>query len=149
MVHFNILIYFSFYLCIITGLWNTFKLYILDVTGMCDICAFSCEVNEVDVSRMLLWLFVWFCLLFYFPTYISYNGNAFSLFFFWSLCFSGVSSSHFIHTSLYTLFAGHAKLMVSLLQDIQASDQRSTMLQLVEKMKTKQKEIGWFVLSCF
>jgi len=36
-----------------------------------------------------------------------------------------------------------------LLQDIQASDQRSTMLQLVEKMKTKQKEIGWFVLSCF
>lgn len=90
-----------------------------------------------------------FCLLFYFPTYISYNDNAFSLFFFWSLCFSGDSSSHFIPTSLYTLFAGHAKLMVSLLQDIQASDQRSTMLQLVEKMKTKQKEIGWFVLSCF
>jgi ATP-dependent DNA helicase Q1 len=47
------------------------------------------------------------------------------------------------------LFAGHAKLMVSLLQDIQASDQRSTMLQLVEKMKTKQKEIGWFVFSYF
>jgi len=75
-----------------------------------------------------------------------------------SLCFSSdlsvfpvVSSSHFIHTSFYMgkLFAGHAKLMVSLLQDIQASDQRSTMLQLVEKMKTKQKEIGWFVLSCF
>lgn len=30
-----------------------------------------------------------FCLLFYFPTYISFNSNAFSLFFFWSLCFSG------------------------------------------------------------
>lgn len=45
------------------------------------------------------------------------------------------------------LLAGHARLMVSLLQDIQASDQRSTMLQLVEKMKTKQKEIGWSVLS--
>lgn len=89
MVHFDILIYFSFYLCLITGLWNTFKLYILDVTGMCDICAFSCEVKEVDVSRMLLWFFVWFLSLFYFPTYISYNGNAFSLFFFRSLCFSG------------------------------------------------------------
>jgi ATP-dependent DNA helicase Q1 len=47
------------------------------------------------------------------------------------------------------LFAGHAKLLVSLLQDIQASDKRSTMLQLVEKMKTKQKEIGWFVFSYF
>ncbi|KAI5438302.1 ATP-dependent DNA helicase Q-like 2 [Lathyrus oleraceus] len=58
-----------------------------ECNGMCDICAFSSEVKEVDVSR-------------------------------------------------------HAKLMVSLLQDIQASDQRSTMLQLVEKMKTKQKEIG-------
>jgi hypothetical protein len=56
-----------------------------------------------------------------------------------------------MHTNLYMgiLFAGHAKLMVSLLQDIQASDQRSTMLQLVEKMKTKQKEIGWFLFSCF
>ncbi|XP_004512366.1 ATP-dependent DNA helicase Q-like 2 [Cicer arietinum] len=55
--------------------------------GMCDICAFSSEVKEVDVSR-------------------------------------------------------HAKLMVSLLQEIQTSDQRSTMLQLVDKMKVKQKEIG-------
>ncbi|CAL5188369.1 unnamed protein product [Lathyrus oleraceus] len=47
-----------------------------ECNGMCDICAFSSEVKEVDVSH------------------------------------------------------------------IQASDQRSTMLQLVEKMKTKQKEIG-------
>jgi len=38
----------------------------------------------------------------------------------------------------------HAKLMVSLLQDMQANDQRSTMLQLVDKMKIKQKELGWF-----
>ncbi|XP_039690404.1 ATP-dependent DNA helicase Q-like 2 isoform X2 [Medicago truncatula] len=50
-----------------------------ECNGMCDICAFSCEVNEVDVSH------------------------------------------------------------------IQASDQRSTMLQLVEKMKTKQKEIGSYL----
>ncbi|KAI5438303.1 variant 2, Mediator of RNA polymerase II transcription subunit 34 [Lathyrus oleraceus] len=63
-----------------------------ECNGMCDICAFSSEVKEVDVSR-------------------------------------------------------HAKLMVSLLQDIQASDQRSTMLQLVEKMKTKQKEIGCLVVN--
>ncbi|XP_020236207.1 mediator of RNA polymerase II transcription subunit 34 [Cajanus cajan] len=38
--------------------------------------------------------------------------------------------------------SGHAKLMVSLLQDMQANDQRSTMLQLVDKMKIKQKELG-------
>ena len=44
------------------------------------------------------------------------------------------------------VFLGHAKLMVSLLQDKQANDQRSTMLQLVDKMKIKQKELGWFVL---
>ncbi|OIV92939.1 hypothetical protein TanjilG_20601 [Lupinus angustifolius] len=58
-----------------------------DCNGMCDNCAFSSEVKEVDVTR-------------------------------------------------------HAILMVSLLQDLQANDQRSTMLQLVEKMKGKQKELG-------
>ncbi|MED6183802.1 Werner syndrome ATP-dependent helicase, variant 2 [Stylosanthes scabra] len=36
----------------------------------------------------------------------------------------------------------HAKLMISLLQDMQANDQRTTMLQLVEKMKVKQRELG-------
>ncbi|KAL5581317.1 hypothetical protein UlMin_013759 [Ulmus minor] len=36
----------------------------------------------------------------------------------------------------------HAKLMVSLLQDVQDNDQRMTMLQLVDKMKTKHKELG-------
>ncbi|KAL5143321.1 Mediator of RNA polymerase II transcription subunit 34 [Glycine soja] len=66
---------------------SAMALYTLNVTGMCDICAFSSEVKEVDVS-------------------------------------------------------GHAKLMVSLLQDMQANDQRSTMLQLVDKMKIKQKELG-------
>ncbi|KAK7252557.1 hypothetical protein RIF29_36597 [Crotalaria pallida] len=61
---------------------------IKDCNGMCDNCAFSSEVKEVDVT-------------------------------------------------------GHAKLMVSLLQDMQANDQRSTMLQLFEKMKIKQKkELG-------
>ncbi|XP_019423624.1 PREDICTED: mediator of RNA polymerase II transcription subunit 34 isoform X2 [Lupinus angustifolius] len=62
-------------------------IYSFYVTGMCDNCAFSSEVKEVDVTR-------------------------------------------------------HAILMVSLLQDLQANDQRSTMLQLVEKMKGKQKELG-------
>ncbi|KAL9253743.1 ATP-dependent DNA helicase Q-like 2-like protein [Drosera capensis] len=37
---------------------------------------------------------------------------------------------------------GHAKAMISLLQDTQASDQRSTMLQLVDKMKAKNKDTG-------
>ena len=36
---------------------------------------------------------------------------------------------------------GHAKVMVSLLQDTQEKDQRLTMLQLVDKMKNK-KELG-------
>ncbi|XP_063942177.1 ATP-dependent DNA helicase Q-like 2 isoform X2 [Daucus carota subsp. sativus] len=35
--------------------------------------------------------------------------------------------------------SGHAKVMVSLLQDIQENDQRVTMLQLVDKMKVKNK----------
>ncbi|XP_028793658.1 mediator of RNA polymerase II transcription subunit 34 isoform X2 [Neltuma alba] len=37
--------------------------------------------------------------------------------------------------------SSHAKLMVSLLQDMQENDQRLTMLQLVDKMKIKQKEL--------
>lgn len=39
-------------------------------------------------------------------------------------------------------FLGHAKVMVSLLQDIQENDQRVTMLQLVDKMKVKNKGSG-------
>ena len=35
--------------------------------------------------------------------------------------------------------------MVSLLQDMQESDQRMTMLQLIDKMKIKHKELGWFM----
>nr|GMC50920.1 mediator of RNA polymerase II transcription subunit 34 isoform X1 [Ipomoea batatas] len=51
-----------------------------DCNGMCDNCAFSCEVKELDVS-------------------------------------------------------GHAKLIVSFVQEVQETDQRVTMLQLVEKVK--------------
>ncbi|CAI9755551.1 unnamed protein product [Fraxinus pennsylvanica] len=58
-----------------------------DCNGMCDNCAFSSEVKELEVS-------------------------------------------------------GHAKLMVSLLQDTQENDQRLTMLQLVDKMKIKNKNIS-------
>ncbi|KAK9276040.1 hypothetical protein L1049_005571 [Liquidambar formosana] len=36
----------------------------------------------------------------------------------------------------------HAKVMVSLLQDMQENDQRLTILQLVDKMKVKHKELG-------
>lgn len=38
--------------------------------------------------------------------------------------------------------SGHAKVMLSLLQDIQENDQRLTMLQLVDKMKVKNKGAG-------
>ncbi|KAJ9537359.1 hypothetical protein OSB04_030092 [Centaurea solstitialis] len=57
-----------------------------DCNGMCDNCAFSCEVKEIDAS-------------------------------------------------------GHARAVVSLLQEIQEKDQRATMLQLVDKMKVKNKEV--------
>ncbi|XP_034709082.1 ATP-dependent DNA helicase Q-like 2 isoform X2 [Vitis riparia] len=58
-----------------------------DCNGMCDNCAFSTEVKEVDVSRL-------------------------------------------------------AKAMISLLQDMQDNDQRLTMLQMVDKMKVKHKDLG-------
>uniref|UniRef100_A0A5B6YTR0 ATP-dependent DNA helicase n=2 Tax=Davidia involucrata TaxID=16924 RepID=A0A5B6YTR0_DAVIN len=58
-----------------------------DCNGMCDNCAFSSEVKDMDVS-------------------------------------------------------GCAKFMVSLLQDMQENDQRATMLQLVDKMKIKHKDVG-------
>jgi len=61
--------------------------------------------------------------------------------------------SYFITTILFTqpwgYFTDHAKLMVSLLQDMQVNDQRSTMLQLVDKMKIKQKKQGWFFSLLF
>ncbi|XP_071737343.1 ATP-dependent DNA helicase Q-like 2 isoform X1 [Rutidosis leptorrhynchoides] len=59
-----------------------------DCNGMCDNCAFSCEVKEIDAT-------------------------------------------------------GHARAIVSLLQEIQEMDQRATMLQLVDKFKVKNKELGF------
>ncbi|KAG9131573.1 hypothetical protein Leryth_015128 [Lithospermum erythrorhizon] len=58
-----------------------------DCNGMCDNCASSGEVKELDVSD-------------------------------------------------------HARLIISSLQNMQDNDQRATMLQLVDKMKVKHKEIG-------
>ena len=44
--------------------------------------------------------------------------------------------------------AAHAKMIVSLLQDLQENDQRVTMLQLADKLKVKQKGVGLsFVLN--
>ncbi|KAI8012271.1 Mediator of RNA polymerase II transcription subunit 34 [Camellia lanceoleosa] len=43
---------------------------------------------------------------------------------------------------------GHAKVMLSLLQDMQENDQRITMLQLVDKMKVKHKDAA-YSRSCF
>lgn len=40
------------------------------------------------------------------------------------------------------LYSEHAKLVVSLLQEVHEKDQRLTMLQLVDKMKIVQKELG-------
>ncbi|KAJ8448366.1 hypothetical protein Cgig2_021994 [Carnegiea gigantea] len=38
--------------------------------------------------------------------------------------------------------SSHAKAMISVIQDMQASDQKVTMLQLVDKMKAKLKQLG-------
>lgn len=35
--------------------------------------------------------------------------------------------------------------MISLLQETQEKDQKLTMLQLVDKMRIKSKELGWFL----
>ncbi|KAG7956013.1 hypothetical protein I3843_11G103200 [Carya illinoinensis] len=73
--------------CRRTAFFRHFSEPLQDCNGMCDNCAFSSEVKEMDVTR-------------------------------------------------------HAQLMVSLLQDMQENDQRLTMLQLVDKMKVKHKELG-------
>lgn len=39
---------------------------------------------------------------------------------------------------------GHARVIISILQDVQNSNQRMTMLQLVDKLKVKHNELGWF-----
>ncbi|GAB2272951.1 Werner syndrome ATP-dependent helicase [Dionaea muscipula] len=58
-----------------------------DCNGMCDNCAFTTEIKEVEASR-------------------------------------------------------HTKAIISLLHDTQENDQRLTMLQLVDKMKAKNRDIG-------
>ncbi|KAF8024373.1 hypothetical protein BT93_F1530 [Corymbia citriodora subsp. variegata] len=73
--------------CRRSAFFRHFAEAVQDCNGMCDNCAFSNEIKEVDVS-------------------------------------------------------GHAKLVISLLQDVQEKDQRLTMLQLVDKIKTMQKELG-------
>lgn len=73
--------------CRRSALFRHFAEPLQDCNGMCDNCAFSTEIKEVDVT-----------------------------------C--------------------HAQAMLSLLKDVQEKDARSTMLQLVEKMKVKQKELG-------
>ncbi|KAG8634057.1 ATP-dependent DNA helicase Q-like 2 isoform X2 [Manihot esculenta] len=73
--------------CRRSAFFRHFSESLQDCNGMCDNCAFSSDIIEVDVSE-------------------------------------------------------HAKMMVSFLQDMQENDQRLTLLQLVDKMKNKHKEIG-------
>lgn len=137
MVHFNTVIYCSLTL-FTCALLQAYVIHSHFLSLMLQGCATFVHSQVRWRKWMSLVCCFDFCLLFS-PSHILLIALL-SLFFI-------VSSSYYSHKP-YTgiLFAGHAKLMVSLLQDIQASDQRSTMLQLVEKMKTKQKEIGWSVL---
>ncbi|XP_050233938.1 ATP-dependent DNA helicase Q-like 2 [Mercurialis annua] len=73
--------------CRRSAIFRHFSEPLQDCNGMCDNCAFSNEVMEIDVTE-------------------------------------------------------HAKLMVSLLQDVHENDQRLTMLQLVDKMKNKRNGLG-------
>lgn len=50
---------------------------------------------------------------------------------------------------LLACFTGHAKVIISLLQDVQENDQRLTVLQLVDKIKIKHKELGMFIASLY
>ncbi|PPR85652.1 hypothetical protein GOBAR_AA35046 [Gossypium barbadense] len=63
-----------------------------ECNGMCDSCAFSSEIKEVDAS-------------------------------------------------------GHSKLLISLVREMQEKDQRVTMLQLVDRVKNKQKQLGSSISS--
>lgn len=47
---------------------------------------------------------------------------------------------------MWGFFSGYAKLIISLLQDVQKNDQRLTMLQLVDKIKSKLKEVGGSII---
>lgn len=72
-----------------------------------------------------------------FETWQSHSvSHAYSKLFSWILV-------NFIH------FLEHATLLVSLLQDLQEKDQRSTMLQLVDKMKMMQKKLGTLFSNAF
>lgn len=41
-----------------------------------------------------------------------------------------------------SIVSGHAKLIVSSVYTMQENEQRATMLQLVDKVKNKQKDLG-------
>lgn len=67
--------------------------------------------------------------------------------------FSSKEKSTILYNCLLVLFimlacfTGHAKVIISLLQDVQENDQRLTVLQLVDKIKIKHKELGMFIAS--
>ncbi|KAF9685629.1 hypothetical protein SADUNF_Sadunf03G0074400 [Salix dunnii] len=101
-----------------------------DCNGMCNNCAFCSEVREVDVSQYFLevWL----------PAAIAYVSAGCSL-----LYLTREDLIKRVRLLIVGLpVPGHAKVMVSLLQAMQENDQRLTMLQLVDKMKNKKKELG-------
>lgn len=86
-----------------------------------------------------------------FTIYFVSNWLISFVFFFFLLLsqlFPTVILPFYLHNT-WVYFTDLAKLMISLLQNMQANDQRSTMLQLVDKMKIKQKELGWFVFYSF
>ncbi|KAJ7003769.1 hypothetical protein NC653_008849 [Populus alba x Populus x berolinensis] len=98
---------------------------------MCDNCAFLSEVMEVDVSRLNSYS----SNSMHYQVRVSRDarGNGKRMF--------GKSYTPEIIPNRFPHLHGHAKVMVSLLQDTQEKDQRLTMLQLVDKMKNK-KELG-------
>ena len=54
-----------------------------------------------------------------------------------------MSNAYVFICLMWLCFTGLAKGMISLLQNMQDNDQRLTMLQLVDKMKVKHKDLGW------
>lgn len=69
--------------------------------------------------------------------------------------FSSKEKSSILYNCLLVSFimlacsTGHAKVIISLLQDVQENDQRLTVLQLVDKIKIKHKELGMFIASLY
>ncbi|CAL9758102.1 unnamed protein product [Musa acuminata subsp. burmannicoides] len=112
---------------------------IQNCNGMCDNCAYEAEVKELDATLSThLTEFA----------FIARNCSSYNKHIHKFMTKREVPREHMsiLKMDLKACFcvfcSDHAKVIVSLLHEIQENDQRATMLQLVERFKVKIKELG-------